>query len=61
MHHFALGRISHDAEGRQVAHFIEAQAAYRIVPYTRANTWLSAADRFVDTADAWPIDPADAA
>lgn len=60
LRHFALGRLERDAEGRQVAHVSEAQAAYRIVPYARANTWLSAMDARSDSAEAWPIDPADA-
>jgi molybdopterin molybdotransferase len=30
------------------------------VPFTQADVWLSAADAFGDTADAWPLDPADA-
>ena len=61
MNHFALGRLERDAEGHQVARLLEAQAAYRIVPYTEATTWLSAVDGFGDTAEAWPLDPADAA
>lgn len=59
MRHFALGRVENDAQGRQVAHLADAQAAYRILPYTQANTWLTAGS--ADGADAWPIDPADAA
>jgi molybdopterin molybdotransferase len=54
-----LGRVENDAQGRQVAHLADAQAAYRILPYTQANTWLTAGS--ADGADAWPIDPADAA
>ncbi|MGF6710447.1 molybdopterin molybdotransferase [Luteibacter sp. W1I16] len=59
MRQFALGRIENDAQGRQVAYLADAQAAYRILPYTQANTWLTAGS--ADGADAWPIDPADAA
>ncbi|WP_448096353.1 molybdopterin molybdotransferase MoeA [Luteibacter yeojuensis] len=58
MRYFALGRVQSDARGRQVAHLAEAQAAYRILPYAQANTWLTAGTD--DSAEAWPIDPADA-
>lgn len=61
MHHFALGHLEHDTTGRAIARAIPTQAAYRILPYTQANTWLSAADAFGNMADAWPIDPVNAA
>jgi molybdopterin molybdotransferase len=60
LHHFALGRFIDDAEGDRMACVIPTQAAYRIVPYTQADTWLSAADAFGGRVDAWPLDPADA-
>lgn len=60
LRHFALGRLERDEEGHQVARLVQAQAAYRILPYAQANTWLSAADGAGDAADAWPLDPADA-
>jgi len=59
-HHFALGRFTDDTEGDRLATLMPAQAAYRIVPYTQAETWLSAADAIGGTVDAWPLDPADA-
>jgi molybdopterin molybdotransferase len=37
-----------------------AQAAYRILPYTLANVWLSSQDAYATSVDAWPLDPADA-
>ena len=61
MLHFALGTFDRDADGLPVARLSEAQAAYRILPYAQATTWLSTMDTFGDIADAWPIDPADAA
>jgi len=60
MQHFGLGEISRDDEGLPVAHMTPAQAAYRIQPYTQANTWLSASDANAAVADAWPLDPIDA-
>lgn len=60
MHHFALGQRASDADGYEVARVLRAQAAYRIVPFTQADLWLSAVDAFGDVADAWPLDPADA-
>lgn len=59
--YFALGRLEQDGEGRQIARVAEAQAAYRILPYAQANTWLTASDGSDDVVDAWPLDPADAA
>jgi molybdopterin molybdotransferase len=61
MHHFALGQRVRDAEGGEFAVVMPAQPAYRILPYTQADTWLSAADGLDGTVDAWPLDPADAA
>jgi molybdopterin molybdotransferase len=60
MQHFALGRLALDAQGHSIARLSPAQAAYRIVPYTQADTWLSAHDAFGEQVDAWPLDPADA-
>ena len=60
MHHFALGQRLQDAGGDAVVRVMPAQAAYRILPYTQADTWLSASDGFADGVDAWPMDPADA-
>ncbi|MET0617977.1 MAG: hypothetical protein ABWZ54_09395, partial [Luteibacter sp.] len=60
MHHFALGQRLRDAGGDAVVRVMPAQAAYRILPYTQADTWLSASDGFADGVDAWPLDPADA-
>jgi len=60
MQHFALGSLARDADGYQVAHVAEGQAAYRIVPYAQADTWLTAVGDSGDTADAWPLDVADA-
>ena len=60
LQHFALGTIENDAEGKQAARVAEAQAAYRILPYTQANTWLTAVAGSDDLADAWPLDPAEA-
>lgn len=60
MQHFGLGEISRDEEGLAVARMTPSQAAYRIQPYTRANTWLSASDAYTASADAWPLDPVDA-
>jgi molybdopterin molybdotransferase len=60
MQHFGLGEISRDEEGLAVARMTPSQAAYRIQPYTRANTWLSASDVYTASADAWPLDPVDA-
>lgn len=60
MHHFALGCLERDPEGMQIARLGEAQAAYRIVPLVRANTWLSSVDTLADSVEAWPLDPADA-
>jgi len=60
MQHFALGSLARDVAGHQVAHVADGQAAYRIVPYAQADTWLSAAGEAGDTADAWPLDVADA-
>lgn len=59
--HFGLGTLACDGDGQQVAHLAEGQAAYRILPYTQATTWLSNVAASGDTADAWPLDPADAA
>ncbi|KJV37257.1 molybdopterin molybdotransferase MoeA [Luteibacter yeojuensis] len=58
LQHFALGRVEADAEGRQVARVQRNQAAYRIVPFTQANTWLTADGSFGEVVDAWPLDPA---
>lgn len=58
--HFALGRLLTDADGLQVARVMPSQAAYRILPYTQANTWLTMDDASATSADAWPLDPADA-
>ncbi|NID15967.1 molybdopterin molybdotransferase MoeA [Luteibacter yeojuensis] len=60
LQHFALGLLEHDEEGWQVARVAKAQAAYRILPYTEATHWLTAAAGSDDAADAWPLDPADA-
>lgn len=60
MHHFALGQRVNVVDGQDAVRVMRAQAAYRIVPFTQADLWLSAADAFGDTADAWPLDPADA-
>ncbi|WP_285405538.1 molybdopterin molybdotransferase MoeA [Luteibacter sp. ME-Dv--P-043b] len=60
LHHFALGRFIDDIDGETRVCVMPAQAAYRIVPYTQADTWLSAADAFNGRVDAWPLDPADA-
>jgi len=60
MHHFALGRRVSDVDGLEAIRLMQAQAAYRIVPFAQADVWLSAADAFGDMADAWPLDPADA-
>lgn len=60
MHHFALGQRAGDVDGVDAVRVMRSQAAYRIVPFTQADLWLSAADAFSDTADAWPLDPADA-
>jgi len=60
MQHFALGEMRRDDGGLPVARMTPAQAAYRIVPYTRANTWLSAQGAYAAAVDAWPLDPADA-
>lgn len=61
MQHFGLGEMRRDDAGLPVARMTPAQAAYRIVPYTRANTWLSAHGAYAATVDTWPLDPADAA
>jgi molybdopterin molybdotransferase len=61
MQHFGLGEISHDEEGFAVARMTASQAAYRIQPYAHANTWLSTNDTHDTVADAWPLDPVDAA
>lgn len=58
LQHFALGRVAPDAEGRQVACVQRNQAAYRILPFTQANAWLTADSAFGDVVDAWPLDPA---
>lgn len=60
MHHFALGQRHRDAEGDEITRVMPAQAAYRILPYTQADTWLSASDALAGSVDAWPLDPADA-
>ncbi|HEY4093018.1 MAG TPA: molybdopterin molybdotransferase MoeA [Luteibacter sp.] len=60
LYHFALGRLEADNEGRQVARPQRNQAAYRIVPFSLANTWLTAESEFGEVVDAWPIDPAGA-
>jgi molybdopterin molybdotransferase len=60
MQHFGLGEIYHDEAGLPVARLTPAQAAYRILPYARANTWLSANGLYDVTVDSWPLDPADA-
>jgi molybdopterin molybdotransferase len=60
MHHFGLGQMHRDEAGFPVARLAPAQAAYRIQPYARANTWLSADGEYAATVDAWPLDPADA-
>jgi molybdopterin molybdotransferase len=60
MQHFGLGEISRDDSGLPVARMTPAQAAYRILPYTRANTWLSSHDSYGEAVEAWPLDPADA-
>ncbi|HVI56735.1 MAG TPA: molybdopterin molybdotransferase MoeA [Luteibacter sp.] len=61
MQHFGLGELFHDESGLPVARMTPAQAAYRILPYTRANVWLSATDSYTEVVDAWPLDPTDAA
>ncbi|URL57999.1 molybdopterin molybdotransferase MoeA [Luteibacter flocculans] len=61
LHHFALGRLEHGADGRQTAHAADAQASFRILPFATSNTWLSASDAHAEHADAWPLDPVDAA
>ena len=58
LQHFALGRLAWDGQGRQVARIQRNQAAYRIVPFTEADTWLTAESEFGETVDAWPLDPA---
>mgnify|MGYP001027353871 FL=1 len=60
MQHFALGHLSRDEAGLPMAHMTPAQAAYRILPYTLANAWLSSQDAYATSVDAWPLDPADA-
>jgi molybdopterin molybdotransferase len=60
MQHFALGRMDRDATSQARARISPAQAAYRILPYTQSDIWLSAHDAFEEVADAWPLDPADA-
>lgn len=57
LQHFALGRVEADREGREVAHVQRNQAAYRILPFTQANAWLTANDAFGEVVDAWPLDP----
>jgi len=57
LQHFALGRLEADEEGRQVARVQRNQAAYRIVPFTEANAWLTADSAFGEVVDAWPLDP----
>ena len=61
LHHFALGRLQRDADGRETARAADAQASFRILPFATSNVWLSAADAHAEHADAWPLDPADAA
>lgn len=58
LQHFALGRVEPDAEGQQVARVQRNQAAYRIVPFTQASSWLTADGSFGEVVDAWPLDPA---
>lgn len=58
LQHFALGRLEWDADGRQVARVQRNQAAYRIVPFAEADTWLTAENEFGAVVDAWPLDPA---
>jgi molybdopterin molybdotransferase len=41
-----------------VARVQRNQAAYRILPFTQANAWLTADSAFGDVVDAWPLDPA---
>ncbi|UPG95149.1 molybdopterin molybdotransferase MoeA [Luteibacter aegosomatissinici] len=60
LHHFALGCVGADIDGREVARAQRNQAAYRILPFTQANAWLTADDAFGDVVDAWPLDPAHA-
>jgi molybdopterin molybdotransferase len=60
MQHFALGQLARDEAGLPIAHMTPTQAAYRILPYTLANVWLSAQDAYGTSVDAWPLDPADA-
>jgi molybdopterin molybdotransferase len=60
MKYFGLGEVRHDEAGLPIARMTPAQAAYRILPYTRANVWLSPVDGDVALVDAWRLDPADA-
>jgi molybdopterin molybdotransferase len=60
LRHFALGTIDHDGEGRRIARAVEGQAAYRILPFSRAGAWLTASHASAGVAEAWPLDPADA-
>lgn len=60
LQHFALGRLEADEAGRQVARVQRNQAAYRIMPFTQANAWLTADSAFGEVVDAWPLDPAHA-
>lgn len=58
--HFGLGTLHIDEAGHQRARMLPAQAAYRILPYTRADTWLTRHPDTPDVVDAWPLDPVDA-
>jgi molybdopterin molybdotransferase len=58
LQHFQLGRLQPATDGTLAVSLLPAQAAYRIVPFTQADVWVTGTDALQGVVDTWPVEAA---